>query len=48
MSKSDLILKLLPVIMANPIGRHDLIMVAIYGLAVPAVIFFHRHVWPFI
>jgi hypothetical protein len=45
MSRFDLILKLLPVIVANPICRHDLIMAAIYGLAVPAVIFFHRHVW---
>ena len=45
MSKFELILKLLRVIMANPICCHDLIMAALYGLAVPAVIFFHRHIW---
>ena len=45
MSKFDLILKLLAVIMADPISRHDLVMAAIYGLAVPMAILFHRHVW---
>jgi hypothetical protein len=44
-SQTDLTLVLVHVILTNTICRHDLIMAAIYLLAVPTVIVWHHRIW---